>query len=114
MFWLYTSRSRPWIASLRYQKNDNKVCIYTFDCRHFLRKAVTLSVRLRLYLLHPVHRYEFDYSDDAEVYQAKAMRVLKGSDRHTIIPAVKKGNQTVGRALAYYNWANCDRCVGSA
>lgn len=86
---------------------------YTFDCQHFLREAVSLSVRLRVHLLHPAHRYDFDYSENAEVYKAKAMNVLKGSDQHIILPAIRTGGRTVGQALAYYNWTNCEQCLVS-
>ena len=101
------------VAKACEERFDRMLGPYTFDCQHFLREAVSLSVRLLFHLLHPVHRYDLDYSENAEVYKAKAMNVLKGSDQHIILPAIRIGGRTVSRALAYYNWINCEQCLVS-
>ncbi|KAK5093635.1 hypothetical protein LTS08_008880 [Lithohypha guttulata] len=80
--------------------------VFRMDLLHQLRDSAPIAECVNI--LQEIHRYDFDYSENAEVYQAKAMNVLKRSDQHIILPAIRVGGRTVGRALAYYNWTNCE------
>lgn len=75
---------------------------YSLRCASFLHHAISLAVRLRLHLLHPVAEYEFDYTASAPAFHAEAV-VGSPADRwHPVVPAIRRRSMLITRAMAFY------------
>lgn len=80
------------------------------DCKSSLQQAVQRSILLRVRLLHPEIKYEFDYQEGVNVFTAGGLPMLRGKNWPIILPRIRRDDIDIVKPLALLNRSDCNLC----
>lgn len=87
---------------------------YSYDCKHFLHRAVHAATRLRFDLIHSAcqdtFRFAFDDSDGIEACDAVVVSEQPGAELRVVFPSRRCGDHTVVESERVQNTRDCGRC----